>query len=141
MNEQPNDTINLTTNTSASSVSSTSQQFNASSVASTIGDANPDDVFAAFHFTYFPRFKMLTQNLGKTRLLKLLWAIGDVPDAVKMDKLFTKEQKEAYLILDKLLLAKFSLVFGEMYKNLENEQLKQNNSEGEETSSFPTKND
>jgi len=99
-NELPKDDVNLVNSTSVS-----------------MEQTNPDDIFAAFHLVYYPRFKMLTRGLSKTRLLKLLWSVGDIPTAEKLDKIFTKEQKEAYLILDKLLLARFSMVFGNMLSN------------------------
>lgn len=105
----PNDYIDLAQPESASSVSSEVPYL-------------PEDLFAGFHLTYFPRFKKLTQQLGKTRLLKLIWAIGDVPNVQKLDKNFTKEQKEAFLIMDKLLLAKFSLVFNTLFKETEKQQ-------------------
>lgn len=95
---------------------------------------DPNDMFAAFHAMYLPRFKLLIEGLGKNRLQKLIYSLVDIPRLDKVNKKFSKNQKEAYLIGDRLLLSKFTMVLSVLYGQA---QAEHKASQSEETPVIP----
>lgn len=71
---------------------------------------NPEDAFAACFYVYFPRLEMLVSKLSNRKLRRLIRAIIETPLNKKQYNMFTTEEKEAFVLADKLLESKFLMI-------------------------------
>lgn len=94
-----------------------------------VPESHPVDGAAALFQMYFPLYKNVLWKLSNKQLRRLLSALIEVPLNGKAYKMLEKEERQVYMIADKLLQAKWSMM---LYTMVEQDQEAQAKKEQEE---------
>lgn len=91
------------------------EDLQATSVSSvskvSVADEKSLDILASMHYTYGPMLKRSMPSLSKKELYRIINLIIDIPpEESAIDKL-NKEQKNVYFTLEKVLMAKYFMMY------------------------------
>lgn len=89
---------------------------------SMIGNNSPEDIFAGMIQIFMPRFGLLLNGLSNNQLRKLMRALVESPLNKKAYDSFDKKAKEAFMIGEKILMAKGALIMQAFSQKIEEER-------------------
>lgn len=87
-------------------------------VTPTAEEGNPEDIAATMVYLYLPKFQMLLDRLSNKALRRLIYKLVEYPLGEDI-KAKTAEEHNAFMIGNKLLEAKYMMIFHTLAQEME----------------------